>query len=107
MMKQKFYGMMDKYLMAAGIDLEEYAGLMEIVLKSIAMLTALECQSHFEYAWDSEPCCSEDLMHMRAHTPDLDDPQLESKMEELIKKRDERLYCLAGVQTERRDVHGE
>ena len=36
MLKQKFYECVDKYLMAMGIDVEEYAGLHELTLQSIA-----------------------------------------------------------------------
>ena len=95
MMKQKFYETVDKYLMAMGIDVEEFAELSELMLKSIAVQAALECQSMFDVAWDYEPCSEEEVRYVCSYTPDLDDPALADKLRLLLQRRGLRLAAQA------------
>ena len=86
MMKQKFYEYMDRYMMAMGIDIEEYAGLKELTLQFIALQAALECQSLFDVAWDCDPCNKEEEGDMRSYTPDLEDLELVGKLRVLVER---------------------
>ena len=73
--------------MAMGIDVEEYAALKELTLQSIAVQTALECQSMFDCACDCDPCSEEEERCMQSYTPDLNDPELEDKLRALAERR--------------------
>ena len=89
MTKQKFYETVDKYLMAMGINIEEYSDLKELTLKFFAVHAALECQSMFDAALDTDPCSMEEERCMQLCTPELDDADLEEKLRILIERRDE------------------
>lgn len=95
MMKQKFYEYVDKYLMAMGIDIEEFAELKETTLRWIALMAAMECQNMFDWAWDIEESCDEGGESMETYTPDFDDPKLADKLRILLDRREERLAAQA------------
>lgn len=87
MMKQKFYEMVDKYLMAMGINIEEYAELQDVTMKSIALQMALECCLMFEVAGGRDLNNRKEGQYSRWYAPD--DPENMKNLLIIKRRKDE------------------